>query len=237
MKDTENKLIVILGDSLACQRPWDDITFKDLYSFKLGSRLGNGYQVQNYAKNFTNIVTQSERLFYELITDADYYVIQIGIVDCAPRVFGLKAHYFLEKMKPIWLRKIITNFGSKHRAFFTKYFPKVYVRPAKFERYYRDLVCQIFEKTTTKKIFIINLSDTTDECEKIYYNWRKNIILYNEILSKIANDFPDKIKIIDYHSRTLEDKSLILHDGHHMTHKAHDLVAQTIYDEIISSSL
>jgi lysophospholipase L1-like esterase len=236
MNKEKNELIVVLGDSLACQRPWDNITFKDLYSFKLKSMLGESFQIQNYAKNFTNILSQHERLFFELITVADYYIVQIGIVDCAPRVFGLKTFYFLEKMKPVWLRKIITDFGNKHRPFLTKYFPKVYVKPAEFKHHYRRLVYHILNKTSTKKLFIINLSDTTDEHEKIYYNWRKNIIEYNNILENIAKDFSDKVKIIDYYSKTKDDKSLIMHDGHHMTHKAHDLVAKMLYDEINSSS-
>lgn len=163
---------------------------------------------------------------------ADYHIIHLGIVDCAPRLFTRGEQRLLGVMP---FRRIIIRFASKHRYFLTKTFPKVYVRKDVFARKYRDLLEAILQKTPTKKIFLINLAATKPRNIGRSYGIERNIQDYNAVIAGIASEFPGRIHLIDLFAMTQVDPSLAFDDGIHLTAKGHEVLAETISRLIIDN--
>lgn len=228
----EDKLITILGDSLAMTRYWDGINYKDTYSYKLSKYLGNSYYVYNKSKRANYITKQVKEIFDDILPDSDYYVIQIGIVDCAPRVFGPIANKIIDSIKFKKLQKLITSTASKYRKQITKAIPKTYVTRKKYRRGFTNLINILLTQTQVKKIYIINIADTLPESKITHYNYEKNIMDYNAILENVARANAQKVEILDLHELTKADNSLLLHDGHHISKEAHTLIAKLLIDKI-----
>ena len=231
-----DNLVVVLGDSLSIQRPWDSIEYKDIYSYKLAKLLGENFYVINKGRsaNYSTLQIDGIQLLQDIISESDFYIIQLGVVDCFPRLFTVKEQKIISMIKPAFVQKFITNFASKNRPILTKLFHKTYVSRKKYRRQYEFLINQIIERTKAKKIFIINIPDTNEKCAKDYYGLKKNIKDYNEILKNFASEYPEKVELVDLNSLTLDHPEYILHCGHHVNKDAHEYIAKHLDTRIRS---
>jgi len=87
------EIITILGDSLDMPRLNENILYKDTYAYKLDSLLGNDYLVINRSRRANTILEQANRQNINddiLSSESEYFIIHLGIVDCAPRLFSKK---------------------------------------------------------------------------------------------------------------------------------------------------
>ena len=226
---TDKSLIInILGNSLALASPKQGLFYRDTYAFRLGRDLGLENTVVNRARRNMTVVEQIRDINAEddiHYIQADYHIVHLGIVDCAPRLFTRGDQRLLGVMP---FRRIIIRFASKHRFFLTKIFPKVYVRKDVFARKYRDLLEAILQKTPTKKIFLINLAATKPRNIGRSYGIERNIQDYNAFIAGIASEIPDRVRLIDLFAMTQVDPSLVFDDGIHLTAKGHEVLAETI---------
>jgi lysophospholipase L1-like esterase len=225
------KIITVLGDSLSLARSEYGIYYKNIYPYLLNERMGCDFLVLNKSKRSNTLVKQSGAQFiYDdvLTTNSNYFIIQLGIVDCSPRVVSMLEKKIIRNFLPGSLRKLYLDFKSKHRRFFTKYFPKTYFTIDIFEKKYRYLLETICSQPQVKRVIIINIADTNPTNKYRSFGFEKNILKYNEIIFNLTKKFDSKIGFVDLHSLTKENPDLLLDDGIHVTRKAQIIITTHI---------
>jgi lysophospholipase L1-like esterase len=235
-KATEKLCIVtVLGDSLVVPRI--ELPYSETYPYKLSMMLGSEFLIVNKARRNNTIEEQTSEAGagyltedVEYMKESCYFVVHIGICDCAPRVFSRRQNLMLQKMPLIG--KPIIDFKSKFRRFFTKNFPMVYVSKKDFEKKLDLLIRTIFAKTSARKVFVINIADTTKENKYRSYGFEKNLSNYNKIITDVSSKFSDRIDIFDTYSLTTKHPELLWEDGIHIKKEAHDVIAQYLYNKI-----
>jgi len=225
-------LINILGNSLAMPFYSHNINYEDTYSFILAHLLRKDNIVVNKARRNMTIVEQTSDTNIQddiLSINAEYYIVQLGITDCAPRLFTRRQGKYLGLVPG---HKFIIAFMSKHRYFFTKKFPKVYVKKDKFRERYCFLLETILGSTKSEKIFVIKIPKPTDKIIKRSFGIEKNIKAYNLIIEEVTQKFPNDVVLIDLYEMTRTDSKLMSEDGIHITKKAHQILANLICQQI-----
>jgi len=240
--DSDNpKLITIVGDSLPQVSSDQKISYQETYPFLLQRMFdANKYLVKLSSRSTNQVIKQSssDNLNTDVLyNNSEYVVIHLGIVDCAPRLFGYIEDRIVFVLSHVPVVKIFINlvikFKSKYRRFFTKHFPKTYITRKIFKEKYSFIVKEIKNKSNPKKIFIINIADTSEKNKYRSYNFEKNILDYNKILKDIYSENSDFCELIDFHSETLKNKKLIIEDeGIHLTREGHRYLAGLIYNKI-----
>ena len=225
-------VINVLGNSQAQPNLKNNLVYEDTYSYKIFRQINMDCVVINSAKRNNTVVNQavSSNIDDDILSfNADYHIMQFGIVDCAPRLFTDRQNFLLNHLPG---KNVLIRFMSKHRYFFTKRWPKVYVKKDIFREKYIFLVQTILTQTKTKKIFLINISATQDRNKQRSFRIDENIKQYNLIIEEIANKNPDKIVLIDFYSMTSKELSLVATDGIHLAPPAHALLAKMIGQKI-----
>lgn len=228
-------IVTVLGDSLVVPRI--ELPYSETYPYMLSVKLGNRYLVVSKARRNNTVVEQTSEAGagyltedVEYMKESCYFVIHIGICDCAPRIFSQRQHLMLQKMPVIG--KPTINFKSKHRRFFTKHFPIVYVNKKEFGTRLDLLIETIFSKTSAKKVFIINIADTNEENKYRSFGFEGNLRDYNKIINDVSSKYGDKINIFDTYSLTMKTPALLWEDGIHIKKEAHELIAEYLYNKI-----
>lgn len=238
--ESMSKIVTVLGDSLAMLRAECNIMLKDIYAYKLAQKLGQEYFVVNNARRANTITEQTgKQLMYDevLNNNTDIFIIAIGICDCAPRIFSKKQEYILRNLLPNKISKYIIAFKSKYRYFFTKNSPKTWVSLDNFKMQYMNLIEIILNDCKSKKVYLINIADTTEKNNSRSYGFRENISKYNAVLDNIATKYNQNVEVIDFHDITKKNPKLLLEDGIHITTEAHDVLTKILYEKIVVESL
>ena len=211
------------------------VSYKNLYSYRLNKLLGNDYFVINKAKrtNTIEIQTNIQNIYDDVLTtDSNIFVIHLGIVDCAPRIISLMEGKILKYFRPKFLSNFYINVKSKNRRFFTKHFPKVYVKPQEFKKKYEFLINTIIQKTNNEKIILINIADTNEGNKLKSFGFDENIRKYNTVIKNLKNRYNKNIELIDFYTLTKNNPSLLLEDGIHISNEAHNILAEEISKRI-----
>ncbi len=229
------KIITILGDSLSMARSEFGITYKTSYAYLLQELLGSEYHIINNAKRTNTITSQTKKQYiYDdvLTTDAEIFIVQLGIVDCSPRLFSNNQQRILQFTSNNFFTRKLIGIKSKHRRFFTKKFPKVYVTLEEFKKGYDFLIETILDKTSTKMIYLINIADTNKNNKQRSFGFDKNIILYNKIILELSNKYKNSTQVIDLNKISTENKNSLLEDGIHISKEVHFELAKKVFEEM-----
>lgn len=235
------KIITIVGDSLSLPSPDENISLKSTYPFKLQTMLGlDKYHVVVRSNGRNNVLTTALRENLDrnvLYNNSTYIVFHLGIVDCAPRLVGLFGDRILYVMTQVQVLKILAKlffkFQTRYRWFFTKYFPKTYISKNDFKEKYTLILKEIREKARPKKVLILNIAETSEENKQKSYNFGKNIMDYNVILSELVKENSDLCELVDLFSETKRKKNFILaEEGIHLSREGHDYLAEILYEKI-----
>lgn len=235
------KNIVIIGDSLACPRPWIGLGQEDTYAARIQRALGEKAHVISLAygeRSTRHYASEAFTKTYVERSNTNTLIMQLGIVDCAPRLMTLSERgigYLCRKMRitnTIFMKYVA--FKSKHRMFFTKKFPNVMVKKDEFERNVHTIISNYINYGNTGRIILINIAYPGDHLTKRSYNVLSIIEAYNEVLQRAAVADPDRVRLIDLFSITRDDTSLITpEDGHHITTSAHEIVSKALLNQIL----
>lgn len=236
MIENNTKIFSILGDSIAMVRPDDGLFERDLYSCKLQEKLGVGYCVINKAKvgNHAAWAVSEDSIIYHVRgAKAQYFSIQIGVVDCAPRMFTEEERRHLAKLVNY---PLIGNFikayirrQAMRRYEITQNRQIILTPPDEFESHYRVLIANIRKYNPVQAIYIINIGYPGAYFAARNYGIENNIIMFNDILQKIVNDNSDLLRLVDVYSFTRGHPKYILEDGHHFGSEVHTFIAEEIY--------
>lgn len=236
MIDENPKIFSIIGDSTAMVRPDDGLLERDLYSCKLQQKLGCEYYVINKAKvgNYAARSVSDESIVYNIRgANAQYFSIQIGIVDCAPRLFTENERRRLAKFvnypflggffKAYIQRQSIQRYKKTQNR-------RIVLTPTyEFETYYRELVEKIRFFNPVQAIYVLNIAYPGPYFLERNYGIDENIRAFNEILQKIVCDNSDLLKLVDVYSFTMNNPKYILSDGHHFSSEVHTFIAEELY--------
>jgi hypothetical protein len=173
-------------------------------------------------------------------SDLSYAVIQLGIVDCAPRLLTdfdrcLAAIAARSRLFDLFFKPYV-NLKSRHRYWITKNFPKTLVPLHLFEASYQALVDELIKTNAIKKIYLLDIAYPGDYLIQRSFNIIENVKNYNNVIQRIAQERPALVETISIFEQTKANLSWItVEDGHHLMPEAHDWIAQQLHIRIQSS--
>lgn len=235
------KIITIIGDSLACPRPWDGIALQDTYGFQLQKLLGPEHYIVNWAARGNSTHSAVNENFiqtYIQAAKANYAIIHLGIVDCAPRLMSRFERLIgaIAAKLPLFsqLFQKYAQLKSRHRLKLTKLFPMTQVPKNIFRKNYELLLKELL-KGKINKIYLINIANPGDALVKKSYGIQENIQAYNQVIAELHQKFKDKTILVDINHQTKQHQDWIeSSDGHHILKPAHDWLASVISHSIRS---
>lgn len=228
-----NKRIVIIGDSLSQIRFLENIQLENIYQYFLQNSLNNTYVVNYGVPSNTSRICSSTSAInnHILATNANFYIIQLGIVDCAPRIFNKYEKKIFEFLTFFpFVGKIVQKFVSylgKKRKFLTKVRKNVMVEIDEFEKNLKKIIDNINKTSNCEKVFFINIAYPSLTVQNEYTNILDNIDKYNEIFNKLKKDY-ENIYIIDLYEFTKSNQDALLADGMHINEVGHSFIAKEI---------
>jgi lysophospholipase L1-like esterase len=226
------KHIVIFSDSLGRPRP--DIATEEATRIDdvYGSMLKKHYCGEKDVELlYVESLDTDDAIFWSqrmvAFREPDLVIFQIGINDCAPRLFKKKSGSLL--LKP-WFQKITHNVGvrflSRYRYFFTKLRPSVYVKKDRYISNLREMCSEISKYSPRCDFVFLTIANVSPSLNERSYNYSENIRSYNEAL---LATFPNVIKV-----EPVSGESILIGDGVHLTKKYHAQLAEILIEKIRS---
>ena len=234
--------IVIFADSLALPREEEagNVPYENTYPYLLDQSLR-----ELYGKRSPIVHERGERRrsIKDVLLDwqeqvdrrkADIVIIQVGIVDCAPRVFLPGERKIMSLVRPSELRETILNHVRKNRRRIISMRPnRVYVPIDLFEQCVDKIVYRGYKSGLHSLIFI-NIISPSDTLEYRSPGFQKNVNHYNLRLEQrvLGNKM---VKLIDFNEliRQHGGTELLTVEGMHPNSTGHALLAQSLSDTII----
>jgi len=227
--------IVILADSLALPRPESvgNITHEATYPYLLdqslrrqwGSMAPQVIERGMRRRTIENVLDEWAEMV--VFKKPEILIIHVGIVDCAPRVFRRRESRVVERLRPVWLQKLILSFAHKHRRRIVTFRQRVYVPPERFQSHVRD-VCEKARADGVKSLVFINILTPPDPLEARSPGFKANVETYNRILQAAANE--PWIQLLDLNGlvRSEGRATVLLGDGIHLNERGHDMLASEL---------
>lgn len=199
---SEIQKILIVGDSLAARRstnPSDVVIWPEL----LGDRMSQT-DIVNISKPYaTSCILRKIKE-----TSIDIAVLELGIVDCAPRKFSRLETKFLS---------FIPGFISKHVVKLLGRMPsdsRVYVCSSEYKKN-----IEIFCKSNKdNRIIIVEIMPASSAFLKKNPTAYLNISKYNDVLGEISNSI-DNVNIVK--TSDMSGSEFFLEDGYHLSPLGH----------------
>jgi acyl-CoA thioesterase-1 len=210
--------IVIVGDSLAFNRP-DSLNNEQRWPALLREKL-SGYKVNNLSMG-SSTSNRFKKLPKSLLSADDILIVQIGVVDCAPRLFNRFENKVISIL-PKPLSKKVIAFFKKRRV---QSSARAYVDPLKFE----NNLLRLFNKYKDTAIYYIKILPASTKYMSSNPAVSKAIDQYNSIIDVCANKFP-KVQLISFNNQNIDD--LTLEDGYHLNASGHLLVSSLLAPSI-----
>jgi hypothetical protein len=220
--------ITILSDSLAMPRPDEvecPIFYRDIYSYKLESRLG--IRVINRARRSNTTKEQSlKQNMYDdiLFLNSKFVILHLGICDCAPRLFSKRfGKYFVNNIRPEFLRNKFVKFFSDYRYTFTKLYLIQDVNAFNFS-VNLDYILKFIINSGSVPI-VVDIAQTSEKNNSRSYLFNSHISKYNEIIYEKCKKYDSFVVNLNSESR---NRNLLISDGIHLNIEGHDFIFEEI---------
>lgn len=212
--------IQVFSDSLALPRLYPA---KVYYEETWPAKLAANHTVAQYSKGGGIIKDMFDQVFYYQMFCPDIVILQMGIVDCAPRPFTLfeehffKLNFFTKGCKAVLKRLTKPWLKSVRKVAWTK--------PKDFRHY-----CEQF-KIAYPDIPVLALAilPSCEGFEKLSKGITKRIAQYNTILKDVFGDY-----FVDTSAIPREG---IMTDFHHLTAVGHQFIYDLIQTRLTQISL
>jgi len=162
---------------------------------------------------------------------AEFIILQVGIVDCAPRPIPNYLRNIISRL-PRVLRSFAINFLHNNRARIQNFGIKYYYTSTED---FKELYSQFVESASkcAKKVFLVNIAPTNKKTENKSPGLSESIVKYNDIIKEIVgNHKGENVYYVDIYSEIKKhnniDKYITIEDGHHITIEGHELYAKEI---------
>lgn len=208
--------ILILTDSLALPRESpENCKYEETWPSIIKNK---GYIVHQVSIGGATSATLLSQINYHLSFNPDIVIIQVGIVDCAPR-FLKKNELFILKKIPFFGRKIISSLNNK---VVRKVRNINYVNAKSFKK--NIIAIKNLISTKTSQVYFLSIIPASLEYEEKLPNISKNIRLYNQIIYDISfNNY------ISLDSMPIQG---IMSDHHHINSVGHEYIANILLKTI-----
>jgi len=226
--------IVIYSDSVARARPDLDeqnrTYYDETHGVLLRKKILSDYEVDIvHIESLDSSDGEQQVNPYISFKNPDIVIFQIGINDCAPRVF--KKNSFLAKL--IYENKIFEKMTlnifprliNKYRYEITKIFKSSYVDIDSFERNYINMIKNIELINPNCKFYAISILNSSEKLSKKSFGIQQNIEQYNKRLK-----FLFKGNYIDINE--IQFNNIFINDGVHVTKEMHKLIFNKVYNQI-----
>jgi len=226
--------VLLLADSLCMPREDEDnqgpILPHQTYGSLLEARASElGWQVTVDAERARTIIDVNGGLggWLRGLAPSDVVIIQVGVVDCAPRVLTAAEHRLLEKLRPRWLQKVILRFIHHYRARLVRMRRHVYVPLPLFEQLFAQTL-RLLVASGARKVGVVAIAPTLPQVTERSPGFAENIELYSESLRALCEregaSFIDPIA----GQPATALPTLIRRDGHHLTVEGNALYADAL---------
>lgn len=237
-------VMIVIGDSLACPRPLISVGLRHTYAYRLAKRFRSSLFVANYAvgdNSSRKAVKSSFTSIYVRHADAEFAAIQLGIVDCAPRLLSTVERVIgaVATRVPVFggVFKAYVAFKARYRLRLTRMFPSTLVSLKEFRTNYHRLVEAIVSENPIRKVFAVNIAAPGPYLLARSYGIRENILAYNACIASMEAAFPGKLEVIDVYTATSEHPDwIVADDGHHITAEAHAWIAKTLARRMLAAN-
>lgn len=204
------KRILILSDSLGLPRDNPELCSYEATWPILLKEYGNLiHQVSIGGATSGELLAQ---IFYHKMFKPDITIVQVGIVDCAPR-FATKYELAILKKMSIagkWLLKLMNK--KSVRAFRNI----TYVSPRIFE--YN--ISEILKRLDNSDLYFLSILPASADYEQVLPGINTNISKYNRILERVSGE-----RYIDLSTIPLNG---VMSDGHHLNAIGHAFIANEL---------
>lgn len=208
--------LVLFTDSLAMPREEPEVTlFEDTYPYLLRK----DFEVFQFSKGGGIIKEFVEQTFYYNQYRPDKIILQIGIVDCAPRAFSkLEEDIFRSNIVLAKFRSLLSK--TKMTKLIRRLRQRSWTKTKDYKRY-----CEFFvSKFPNAEVYALSIVPTSPGYEKQVPGISKKIEEYNCILKEVFRQ-----NMIDLSNIPAEG---IMSDHHHLTKEGHQYVYKSIIEAI-----
>ncbi|WP_298150148.1 hypothetical protein [Flavobacterium sp.] len=217
------KKILCVADSLSMPR--EGVAYEDTWVYMLKKKLP--YEViQRSQRGLTSahILKQGEFLEYY---SPHTVILQVGIVDCAPRYMPANSN---------WL-KIINKLPKPAKSVFWKYFKKYRQRKASYadvtpEQFRKNIeeYCARCLKIGVKEILIIKIAHPGKAMFGRNHGVLEQIVVYNRIFDEVESRNAGRVYCVN--PIPTQNDSLFTEDGYHLNNAGSKKVTSDLLDVI-----
>ncbi len=239
------KKIVILADSLSLPRPehLGDISYEETYPYLLDVSLRNllgknapvVIEKGKRSRTITDVATEWQE--YVSWRKSEIVIVQVGITDCAPRVFLPKQRAFVGRIRVRAIREMLLKFVHKYRRQIISASPNKVYTPL---QQYRDTVAKLVElarQDGVKALIFVKIVFPPDFVESRSPGLQENVRLYNNVLDQIKSRPGVHVVELNELIQNQEDsESHILDDGEHLSVQGNQLLAKHL-EKLVSDIL
>ena len=213
--------VLVIGDSLSLAR--EELKFNDTWLSKLENKLFNKYQFIGIQRRglTTKILSMQDTLEY---ISPDIIIIQLGIVDCAPRLLWFYEEQIISRL-PFFISKRYIQFIKLFR---NRNIKRRYVSKEKFNLLLKDYIKRA-KDIKVKKIILTPIPEPSTILLNKNSMIKDSIKEYNNILQ----NFEDNILV--FCVEQLSEKrhgDIFLDDGYHINLTGHKFLATIFNKEI-----
>jgi len=238
------KKIVILADSLSLPRPKKDIgniryedTYPYLLDISLRKKLGHEAPIVTEKGKRYRTITEVAADWREYVTwrKPEMVVVQVGITDCAPRVFSSTQRSKIERIRPLFLRTILLKLVHRYRRnIIESSRTKVYVPIEEYRETVARLV-KLAESDNVRLLVFVKIAVPPAFVENRSPGLQRNVLLYNSVLEQYKDS--RGVHIVDLNEVFGTEEYMdefLLEDGQHYNAEGSRLVAQHLEKLAIS---
>ena len=210
------KKLLLITDSLGIPRTYPEIVMDDdCWTHKIAHSLP--YKTYIYSREgMTSKKVVNDLTRYLSAYEPDVVILQIGVVDCAPRALSYTELKIIRSI-PIF-NKYIHKIIKKYHTYLIKKRKIVYTSKCDF----RENISKIKSHYKNKKVIIIPICQTSDEHEKKIPGFKRNVSEYNKILKEFDS-------VLNPYG---EHQEILMSDGHHINNNGNNLVYKCVQDAI-----
>jgi len=214
---------VIIGDSLAAQRVDDGFLKQERWPFLLSEKIA--MKLTNLSKGFSTTTRLRNTEVTNYGINSDLIIIQLGIVDCAPRRFRMWEMKLIFKLPSVVKLPVLT-FLKKNRD---QSVDRAYVN---LENFISNITC--FYKLAQPPIIFIKILPASEQFISINPKIKTIIQSYNRALDNLSSKL-DQFYVLDVPEKIVSQ--ITLDDGYHLNKKGHQFISQELQNIIINEVL
>jgi len=231
-------IVLYYSDSLGLARP-EVVGVKETYIYIFQQWLRDSGVKDPVILNRARAAFTINKLYEVFKEDVEYIteqkdilIIHEGVCDCAPRPVSKKLRNVISILPSFIKIRVISLLHNKRAAILKRGWGSYLVKLPDYEIILKKWLTESISKF--KRIYILTIAPTNTEIEAHSPGFSDSINRYNEVIRRVVSEInDDRIKIVDVYSLvnslTNIDEYIIKEDGHHITPKAHRLIA----DELI----